>query len=136
VGKDKRARAIFSGAGGPAQLYHFVDIASFTKDWADLNLADDDLRQLEDVIARNPTQAPVVPGAGGARKIRLGDRSAGKGKRGGYRVLYAFLPSRGTVLLIAAWPKSEREDLEPEDYKAIGRIIAHIQKLFDEGKIP
>jgi hypothetical protein len=39
------------------------------------------------------------------------------------------------VLLLAAWPKSEREDLEPDDYKAIGKVIARIQKLLEEGKI-
>jgi hypothetical protein len=46
-----------------------------------------------------------------------------------------LLPAYGTVLLIAAWPKSEREDLEPEDYKAIGKIIARIQELLDHGRI-
>jgi hypothetical protein len=54
-------------------------------------------------------------------------------KRGSYRVLYAFLPVHGIVLLIAAWPKSEREDLEPDDYKGIGKIISRIQKRLDQG---
>ncbi len=135
VAKKKPNRAIYSGVGGPAQLYRFVDVASFTEDWADLKLGDDELRALEDDIARNPTRAPVVPGGGGVRKIRRPDPTSGKGKSGGYRVLYAFLPAYGTVLLIAAWPKSEREDLEPDDYKAIGKIIARIQKLLDQGRI-
>jgi hypothetical protein len=39
------------------------------------------------------------------------------------------------VLLIAAWPKSEREDLEPADYKTIGKIIAHIEKLLEQGRM-
>jgi mRNA-degrading endonuclease RelE of RelBE toxin-antitoxin system len=135
VAKKKPNRAIYSGVGEPAQLYRFVDVASFTEDWADLKLGDDELRALEDDIARNPTRAPVVPGGGGARKIRRPDPTSGKGKSGGYRVLYAFLPAYGTVLLIAAWPKSEREDLEPDDYKSIGKIIARIQKLLDQGRI-
>jgi len=135
VAKKKPDRAILSGADGPAQLYHFVDIASFTKDWADLRLGDDELRELEDAIARNPTRAPVVPGGGGARKIRRPDPTSGKGKSGDHRVLYAFLPAYGTVLLIAAWPKSDCEDLEPGDYKAIAKMIAHIEKLLDQGRI-
>jgi mRNA-degrading endonuclease RelE of RelBE toxin-antitoxin system len=135
VAKKKPGRAIYTGAGGPAQLYHFVDIASFTKDWADLELGDDELRELENAIAHDPTRAPVVPGGGGARKIRRTDPTSGKGKSGGHRVLYAFLPEYGTVLLIAAWPKSEREDLELADYKAIGKAISRIQKLFEEGGI-
>jgi mRNA-degrading endonuclease RelE of RelBE toxin-antitoxin system len=100
-----------------------------------LKLGDDELRSLEDEIARNPMRAPVVPGGGGARKIRRPDPISGQGKRGGYRVLYAFLPAHGTVLLLAAWPRSEREDLEPADYKAIGKIIARIQGLLDQGRI-
>jgi mRNA-degrading endonuclease RelE of RelBE toxin-antitoxin system len=134
VGKKKPGRTITSGADGAAQLYHFVEVASFTDDWTDLKLGDDQLRALEDEIARNPTRAPVVPGAGGARKLRLPDPSSGKGKSGGYRVLYAFLPRHGMILLIAAWPKSEREDLEQDDYKAIGKIIAHIETRLDQGR--
>ena len=135
MAKKKPGRVTYADAGAPARLYHFVDVASFTEDWSDLRSGDDDLRALEDEIARNPTRAPVVPGGGGARKIRRPDPASEKGKSGGYRVLYAFLPDYGTVLLLAAWSKSEREDLEPDDYKAIGKAIARIQKLLDEGKI-
>jgi mRNA-degrading endonuclease RelE of RelBE toxin-antitoxin system len=135
VARKTSHRAIHSRAGGPAQLYRFVDVASFTEDWADLKLGDDELRLLENEIARNPTRAPVVPRGAGARKIRLPDRTSGKGKSGGFRVLYAFLPAYGTVLLIAAWPKSEREDLEPDDYRSIGKLIARIQDLMDRGRI-
>ena len=61
--------------------------------------------------------------------------TSGKGMSGGYRVLYAFLPAHGTVLFLAAWSKFKREDLQPGDYKLIGKIVARIQKLLDEGKI-
>ena len=135
MAKKKPDRAIYAGTSGPAQLYRFVDVASFTEDWADLKLGDDELRALEDAIARIPTRAPVVPGGGGARKMRLADSTSGKGRSGGYRVLYAFLPAHGIVLLIAAWPKSEREDLDRGDYKAIGKIIARIERLLDQGRI-
>jgi hypothetical protein len=80
VAKKKPDRTISSGAGGPAQLYLFVDVASFTEDWADLKLGDDELRALEDEIARNPTREPVVPGAGGARKLRRPDPLSGRAR--------------------------------------------------------
>jgi mRNA-degrading endonuclease RelE of RelBE toxin-antitoxin system len=134
VARKKPDRTIHAG-GGPAGLYRFVDVASFTEDWADLRLGDDELRALEDEIARNPARAPVVPGGGGVRKVRRPDPISGKGKSGGYRVLYTFLSDYGTVLLLAAWPKSEREDLEPEDYKSIGRVIARIRGLLERGRI-
>lgn len=135
MSKKKPNRTIYSRTAAPAQLYRFVDVASFTEDWADLGLSDDELRALEDQIARHQTRSPVVPRGGGVRKIRRPDPLARKGKSGGYRVLYAHLPTHGTVLLIAAWPKSEREDLEPDDYKAIGGIVGRIQDLLRQGKI-
>jgi hypothetical protein len=64
-------------------------------------------------------------------RIAGGQKEAGAGNC----ILYALLPAHGTVLLIAAWPKSEREDLEPEDYKAIGKILVRIQELLDHGMI-
>ena len=134
MAKKDPDRAIHSGAGDPARLYRFVDIASFTEDWVDLKLGDDELRMLENVIARDPTRAPVIPGGSGVRKIRRPRPNSGKGKSGGYRVLYAFLPAYGTVLLIAAWPKSEREDLDPEDYRAIGKIVAGSRSSWIKGE--
>lgn len=135
MAKHQPRRTIASQADAPVRLYRFVDLATFTEDWAELKLGDDELRALENEIARDPTRASVVPGGGGARKIRRSDSRARKGKSGGHRILYAFLPASGIVLLIAAWPKVEREDLEPDDYKAISQILSRIQKLLDEGKI-
>jgi hypothetical protein len=135
MAKKKRKKADRPTIAVPGGLYRFVDIASFTQDWSDLGCGDDELRLLEDEIGRDPTRSPVVPGGGGARKIRLADPSSGKGKSGGLRVLYTFLADYGIVLLIAAWPKSEREDLAPQDYRAIGQTIARIRGLLAEGKI-
>ena len=135
VARKRAKRAIFSGSGVPAGLYRFVDLASFTEDWASLRLGEEERRALENEIARDPVRAPVVSGGGGVRKIRRPDLISGKGKSGGYRVLYAFLPNPGIVLLIAAWPKSEREDLERDDYKAIARSIDRIRTLVEQGKI-
>jgi mRNA-degrading endonuclease RelE of RelBE toxin-antitoxin system len=125
-------RSISSETAALPQLYLFIELDSFTDDWADLKLSDDELWALEDEIARSPTRAPVVPGGGGARKLRCSFKTSGKGKSGGYRVLYAFLPIHGTVLLISAWPKSEREDLHRSDYITIGKIISRIHSHMDE----
>jgi hypothetical protein len=77
------------------------------------------------------TSSPRRPAPGPQPRIGC---SSGKGKSGGYRVLYAFLPVHRIVLFIAEWPKSEREDLERDDYKALGKIIARIQTHLDQGR--
>jgi mRNA-degrading endonuclease RelE of RelBE toxin-antitoxin system len=50
------------------------------------------LEQVEQEILNNPETGDVIPGAGGVRKMRISDPSRGKGKRGGYRVIYLDLP--------------------------------------------
>jgi hypothetical protein len=71
---------------------------------------------------------------GGATRGTRPDPTTGKGKRRGNRVLYAFLADHGIALLIAAWAKSEREDLQLADYKAIGKMIARVHTLLNEGR--
>jgi hypothetical protein len=45
----------------------------------------DDLSRIIDRVARRPEAGDVIPGTGGARKVRFAGR--GKGKSGGYRVV-------------------------------------------------
>jgi hypothetical protein len=60
----------------------------------DGELTDDDMVALEKDIIANPEAGDLVRGTGGLRKIRLGQRAVGRGKRGGARVLYLDLPNR------------------------------------------
>jgi len=63
-------------------------------------------------IAVNPLDGDVIPGSGGARKVRW--HGKGKGKRGGLRVIYFHLPVDGAVLLIALYVKSQQENISPK----------------------
>ena len=47
-------------------------------------------------LALNPEAGVVIPGSGGCRKIRWS--RPGMGKRGGVRVVYAWMPVSGIVL--------------------------------------
>ena len=54
-----------------------------------------------------------MPGIGGFRKLRWGDETRGKGKRGGLRILYFFLPEDHQVWLFTLYGKDEVDDLTP-----------------------
>ena len=45
-----------------------------------------ELRIKSDLL-ENPERGEVIKGAGGLRKFRVSDKSRGKGKRGGHRVI-------------------------------------------------
>lgn len=64
-----------------------------------------------DWISQNPTAGDVIPGADGARKVRWA--VAGKGKRGGARVIYFSITEEQIVLLVAVYAKSERTNIKP-----------------------
>lgn len=49
-------------------------------------LSDDEYRALQSQLIGDPEAGAVIPGSGGVRKLRWAAR--GRGKRGGYRVIY------------------------------------------------
>ena len=61
----------------------FVETTAFTKRLAALGL-EESLRELQLALLENPEAGDVEPGTGGLRKVRLGDPTRGKGKRGEY----------------------------------------------------
>lgn len=67
--------------------------------------SDDERLAFIDWIAANPLAGKVIPGADGASKVRWS--IAGKGKRGGVRVIYFNLAEQETLVLIALYQKSD-----------------------------
>lgn len=66
-------------------------------------------------IALNPDAGDVIPGAQGARKVRWARRGAGKS--GGARVIYFNLTADEVVVLVAAYAKSDRENMPASDIR-------------------
>ena len=63
----------------------FVETPIFTADVREL-LTDEEYSALQEHLVDQPNAGPVIAGTGGLRKIRW--TVAGKGKRGGTRVIY------------------------------------------------
>jgi hypothetical protein len=107
----------------PARWPRFVRFPAFNRDWERLGLDGEDLRSLELAILEEPTRAPVIPGTGGLRKIRFAGRKFAQGKSGACRICYAFFPEFGTIALAVVFGKSEKDDLNQADRRAIAAII-------------
>jgi hypothetical protein len=74
-------------------------------------LNDNEYRALQIALMRNPEQGALVPGSGGMRKLRYGDASRGKGKRGGLRIIYFWRESAAQFWLFTIYGKDEMVDL-------------------------
>jgi hypothetical protein len=70
---------------------------------------DEDRTAFITFIAGNPDSGDVVPGSGGVRKVRWGN--AGRGKRGGVRVIYFNRLADGEIWLLLVYGKSVRENI-------------------------
>jgi len=97
-----------------------VETKAFTARIGDL-LEDDEYRALQLELVERPTAGSVIPGTSGLRKLRWG--VAGRGKRGGARVIYFWHPESARILMLFAYPKNERDDLTPEQRRALRRVV-------------
>jgi len=90
----------------------FVEAPGFTRHVGEY-LDDAGLLALQLFLSDRPDAGQVMPGTGGFRKLRWGDQTRGKGKRGGLRVIYLYLAAEHLVWLFTLYGKDEADDLTP-----------------------
>jgi hypothetical protein len=76
-------------------------------------------------LAEHPDAGDVIPGVGGARKLRWAAR--GKGKRGGARIIYLYVVIAERIYLIRCYAKNVRADLTADEKKALRNITAYLK---------
>ena len=81
--------------------------------------------EVEAEIVANPSQ-PLIPELKGVRKARI--RRPGIGKRGGGRVVYYVALGSDRFYMMAAYPKSERDDLSTEQRRRILLALESIKR--------
>jgi hypothetical protein len=100
----------------------FLEAPLFTQLLAEY-LNDDDYRDLQTFLARDPEAGDIISGTGGFRKLRWRDRRRRKGKRGGLRIIYYYLISDTQIWLMTLYDKDEIDDLSPTDKRALKAAI-------------
>jgi mRNA-degrading endonuclease RelE of RelBE toxin-antitoxin system len=100
-------------------MFTFIETRLFTR-LADELLHDEGLAALQEYLIENSEAGDIVPGSGGVRKVRWG--TAGRGKRGGLRVIYYLRSKQGQIWLLTLYPKNVADN-----------ILAHVlRKIKDE----
>jgi mRNA-degrading endonuclease RelE of RelBE toxin-antitoxin system len=98
-------------------VHAVLETPTFLRDVARSGMSEDEHDHIVRFLAYNPMPGDVIPGTGGARKVRFGGR--GKGKSGGYRVVSYFAANDVPVLLLALIDKGERADLAQAERHAL-----------------
>ncbi|HTH08690.1 MAG TPA: DNA-binding protein [Acidovorax sp.] len=95
-------------------MFTVIETTVFQKQVADV-WSEADRMEFISFIAANPEAGDVIPGADGARKVRWS--VAGKGKRGGARVVYFNITAEEIVLLVAVYTKADKANILPKEIK-------------------
>ncbi|MBV9471229.1 MAG: type II toxin-antitoxin system RelE/ParE family toxin [Abitibacteriaceae bacterium] len=98
----------------------FLETQAFTRRVIQL-LSDDEYRQLQNALVARPEAGAVIPGSGGIRKLRWG--LAGRGKRGGARVIYYWAKASDQILLLFLFAKNEADDLTTTQLQQLRAVL-------------
>ncbi len=98
----------------------FIETPIFTQELKAL-LSDEEYRALQLALLLRPAQGPIIPSSGGLRKMRW--RMAGKGKRGGVRLIYYWDKSGSTIYMLFIYPTNERYDLTASQLRILSKLV-------------
>jgi hypothetical protein len=87
---------------------------------------------MEFFLACAPEDHPVIAGAGGFRKARWARR--GRGKSGGFRVIYFFVAQPDRVYLASIYAKSRKQTLSAADQNVLAKLGAQIKGALKGGR--
>ena len=99
----------------------FVELPAFERHRSNY-LSDEAYRGLQNEMLKDPEAGDVITGTGGLRKLRYGDATRGKGKRGGLRIIYYWWEPKKQFWLFTLYDKDELGDLSPKE-KAILKTL-------------
>jgi len=100
-------------------------LTPYLRGMRDMGIDEAGMADIEARIVANPNQ-PMIRGLKGVRKARI--QRPGMGKRGGGRVIYYVALGTDRFYMMAAYPKSERDDLSPEQRNRILMALESIKR--------
>lgn len=108
-----------------------VETPDYLRDVKDASLSDDEQEAIVLFVAEHADAGVVIPGAGGARKLRFAGR--GKGKSGGYRVITFFGGMDIPVFLLNVFAKGDKVNLTPKERNELARALRSTADAYRKG---
>ena len=102
-------------------MFSFIETRLFSK-LVDQYLSDEEYASLQQKLISDPESGDLIPGSGGVRKIRW--NVAGRGKRGGLRVIYFARVRQGIIWMLTLYPKNVTDNIP-------GYLLKRIKKEID-----
>lgn len=86
----------------------------------DAGMSADEQQAVVDLIAADPEAGDIMPGCGGARKLRVA--RPGSGKSGGYRIITYYAGTDVPTFLLTVFGKNEKDSLTKSERNALALL--------------
>ncbi|MDD3799088.1 MAG: type II toxin-antitoxin system RelE/ParE family toxin [Novosphingobium sp.] len=103
-----------------------IETESYLRAARDAKMSEDEMKSAVDLVAADPEAGDVMQGTGGVRKARLAGR--GKGKSGGYRIVWYFGGGDIPVFLLTVFGKGEKANLTQGERNALRQMTATLRE--------
>lgn len=103
-----------------------IETEGYLRDAKDAGMSPKEMTAAVDLVATDPEAGDVMQGTGGVRKARLAGR--GKGKSGGYRIVWYFGGGDIPVFLLTVFGKGEKANLTQGERNALRQLTATLKE--------
>ena len=109
----------------------FVETPHFTRQIAAC-ISDEDYREFQQELLVDPLSGDLLVGCHGLRKARMA--LGGRGKSGGARVIYLYLPEHHILYLFLLFKKSDHANLSKAQRNQLGLLADQIKSSYARKK--
>lgn len=109
-------------------MHTVVETPAFLRRAKECGVSEDERAEIVTCIAADPQGGDVIPGTGGARKIRLA--RPGQGKRGSYRVITFYSGVDIPVFLLSMFAKNEKSDMSPGERNELKKTLKVLSETY------
>jgi hypothetical protein len=102
-----------------------IETDSYLRAAKDAGMVEEERIAAVDLVAADPECGDIMQGTGGVRKARLAGR--GKGKSGGYRIVWYFGGGDIPVFLITVFGKGEKANLTQGERNALRSMVTTLR---------
>lgn len=103
-------------------MFAFIETRLFTR-LVQEYLTDDEYRELQRSLIERPEAGAIISGSGGVQKLRW--RAPGRGKRGGYRVIYYTKAAQRVIWMLTVYSKNVADSIPT-------RVLRQIRKEVED----
>jgi len=82
-------------------------------------------------LSENPDVGNLIEGTGGARKLRW--KRSGRGKSGGFRIIYFFHNPAAPLFLLTMFAKNEKINLTMAERRELKGILCELVDEYEKG---